>query len=153
MKEQKKNESSQQIYRVRVYKDFDFPSFSINHRNRLEDLTYNALEEVKEHAHRGEHFKCEIINILPFSLKASEELENLEKNRFTDLNFFIREVALNDTQETYGELNFDKNPNLFIKTQDDKLTVKFSLKPEIETFFINRIQTLSRLFENKTVNV
>lgn len=153
MKEQKKSDSTQQIYRVRVYKDFDFPSFSINHRNRLEDLTYNALEEVKESAHRGERFECEIINVLPFSLEASEELEKMEKNKASDLNFFIREIALNDTQEVYGELNFDKNPNLFVKVQDDKLSVRFNLKPEIETHFIKRMQILSKIAENKVVRM
>lgn len=152
MKEQKKN-NPQQIYRVRVYKDFDFPSFSINHRNRLEDLTYNALEEIRESAHRGERFECEIINVLPFSLNASEDLEKIEKNKSSDLTFFIREVALNDTQEKFGELNFDKNPSLFVKVQDDKLSVRFNLKPEIEDYFVKKIQNLSKLFENKTVRI
>lgn len=153
MKEQKKNDSTQQIYRVRVYKDFDFPSFSINHRNRLEDLTYNALEEIKEYVHRGEQMQFELINVLPFSLENAEKLEGQEKKHNFNYNFFIREIAINDTQATYGELNFEKNPDLFVKVQDDKLTVKFSLKPEIEAFFVNRIQTLHRLFENKTINV
>ncbi len=147
MKEQKKSESGQQIYRVRAYKDFDFPSFSINHRNRLEDLTYNALQELKDFAHTGENFNFEIINVMPFSLKTS--VEDTVKN--PDYNFFIREIALQETQDKFGELNFDVNPSLFIKVQDEPTIVKFNLKPEIENYFVERIQTLNRVLENKVV--
>ena len=54
MKEAKKN--NQQIYRVRVYKDFDYPSFSIDKNKRLEDISYKAMEEVKESIHNTNYF-------------------------------------------------------------------------------------------------
>ena len=149
MKEQKSNE--QQIYRVRVYKDFDFPSFSIDHRRKLEDLAYNAIEEMKESSHRGENLNVEVINVLPFSLKIPEEVIQKEKQRSGDLNFFIREVALNETQIKFGELNFDKNPSLFTKVSDKTISVRFRVNPEIEEFFVDKIQNLSMLFENKIV--
>ena len=125
MKEEKKN--SQQIYKIRVYKDFDFPSFSIDKNN--------------------EFFNFEIVNILPFSL--GNEIEEITGNM--DYDFFIKEIALESTRENFGDLDYETNPKIFEKVNKTDVSVTFNLKPEVENFFIKQVRKYASLFNSKKI--
>lgn len=145
MKEEKKN--SQQIYKIRVYKDFDFPSFSIDKNNLLSDLSFKCIEEVKENSHNNEFFNFEIVNILPFSL--GNEIEEITGNM--DYDFFIKEIALESTRENFGDLDYETNPKIFEKVNKTDVSVTFNLKPEVENFFIKQVRKYASLFNSKKI--
>ena len=145
MKEEKKN--SQQIYKIRVYKDFDFPSFSIDKNNLLSDLSFKCIEEVKENSDNNEFFNFEIVNILPFSL--GNEIEEITGNM--DYDFFIKEIALESTRENFGDLDYETNPKIFEKVNKTDVSVTFNLKPEVENFFIKQVRKYASLFNSKKI--
>lgn len=148
MKEQKNNKgTNQQIYRIRVFKDFDIPSFSVDKKNLLSDLSYRSLEEVRENFQHPEYFNFEVINVMPFTLKT----EVNETTGNADYDFFIREVALDATREKFGELNYEKNPSLFEKREETPTTVTFHLREDIELFYVKQLQRISNLLNTKRI--
>lgn len=140
----KEKSSTQQIYKVRMYRDFSFPSFSVNKNNTLEDLTYKAMEEVKENYRNERFFNFEIINVLPFTLKT--EIEEISGNM--DYDFFIKEIALEDTREKYGEIDYEKNPDIFELGTKSDTSVTYNLKPKIEDYFLERLRKHILTFGN-----
>lgn len=148
MKEEKKN-SNQQLYRVRLYKDFDFPSFSVSRDNRLEDMAYGALEEMKENYKNTGYFNLELINVLPFSLKT----EVTETTNNTNYDFLIREISLENTKEKYGSLEYKDNPKNFSVVSKSDTSVTLCLLPEIEDYFIKQIKKYTNLVKTRTVNI
>jgi len=150
MKETTKTDSKgQQIYRVRVYKDFDFPSFSINKNNRLEDVSYKALAEARENILNSneDYLNFEIINILPFSLKTKIE----DTTRNTDYDFFIREIALESLRSKYGEVSHETNPSLFVKVAESPTQVIYNLIEEAEAFYHKEVKRYTVALNNKLI--
>ena len=149
MKEQKNSKgSNQQIYRIRVFKDFDIPSFSVDKRNLLSDLSYRSLEEVRENFQHPEYFNFEVINVMPFTLKT--EINETTGN--ADYDFFIREIALDATREKFGELNYEKNPDLFEKREETATSVTFHLREDVEHFYVRQLQRISNLLNTKRIS-
>lgn len=148
MKENKKSaKSSQEIYRLRVYKDFEYPSFSIDKNNRLEDASYKALEDVRENSENPDYFKCEITHVLPFTLKSN--IEEIESS--TDYDFFIREIALENTREKFGEINYETNPSIYEAISKTDTSVTLHLIPEVEEFYITQVRKYATLIKNKKI--
>lgn len=145
MKEGKK--SNQQIYKIRLYKEFSFPSFSIDKNNTLADVTHRALEELKDNLQNPEYFQVEITNILPFTLKSDFQ----ESTGNMDYDFFVRELAINDTKERYGELDYDKNPKIFEKGNQTQSSVTYNVLPEVEDFFVKKLKKYISLFDCKKI--
>ncbi len=145
MKEKEK--SNQQIYRVRVYKDFDFPSFSINKSNRLADVSYMAMEEIRNNSQDQSYFNFEIINVLPFTLRT----QIVETTNNSDYDFFIREVALQKITSLYGEIDYEKNPDIFIKTSDTGTSVSFNLRLDIEDIYLKEVRNLTNMINIKGI--
>jgi len=151
MKEGIKNKDkskNQQIYRVRVYRNFDFPSFSVDKNNTLEDITFKAREEVRENHENPDYFKCEIINVLPFSLKT--EVEETTQN--SDYDFFIREIALESVKDKYGDISYESNPSIYEKRDESAVSVTLYLKPEIELYYLEQVRKFTNVIRNKTVH-
>ena len=147
MKEETKKNNQQHIYRVRAYRDFDYPSFSINKVNKLEDISYKALDEMKENSDTPNYFNFEIINVLPFSLRVS--VEDTTENM--DYDFFIREISLAATREKYGELNYETNPKIFEKEGETDLSVAFHILEEVENYYVNQVKKYTELIRNKKI--
>lgn len=150
MKDKEKND--QKIYRVRVYKDFDYPSFSIDKNNKLQDLSYKIIEDLHENinhnANLDTYFNFEILQVLPFSL--NHQIEETTNN--TNYDFFIREIALDILQQKYGEINYAKNPDIFEMSKKTDTEVVFTLKPEIEDHYVTMVKKMTKMINEKSVN-
>lgn len=144
---QKEEKTTQQIYRVRVYKDFDYPSFSINKLNKLEDVSFKAMEEMRENYDNPNYFNFEIINILPFSLKT----EITETTGDVDYDFFIREISLEAVREKYGEISYETNPKIFQKISETDTSVTYNLIAEVEAYYIIQIKRYTDLIRHKKI--
>jgi len=148
----KKKDNNQKLYKVRIYKDFEFPSFSINANNTMEDLYIKSLEEVNDNFSRENYFELDILQVLPFTLE--KPLPEDEDRR--DFNFFIREIALHDLEAKYGKLEYKTNPSVFDKrTRNDGTGIDpecpYKLKTEVENFFHERAQHYLNILKNKLV--
>lgn len=154
MKETKDN--NQKLYKIRIYKDFEFPSFSIDSNNKLEDLYTKSIEEVEENFHGGEegYFELEVTHILPFELKKDLQRVNTERAMY-DYNFFIREIAINDLETKYGKLDYEANPTIFDRRTRNNGEIdthsSYGLKSEIENYYIERVKHYCTVLENKMI--
>lgn len=161
--EKEATKTSQIIYNVRIYKDFQFPSFSIDKQNSLQDLFTKSLQEVSENYNNPNYFELELKQELPFSVKTIERLEQkLELQRNTDVSFLIRELCINDTETKYGVLDPSQNPKIYNyrKRQEGesgdayallKATSYPKLLPEVEEFYLNRYNHYREVLEPKIV--
>jgi hypothetical protein len=150
MKEDKKFRK-QKIYRLRIYKDFEFPSFSINKHNKLKDLSQAALETLKENSkndNMDDYFSFEIIQELPFSIREEEVIPSTGN---IDYDYIVREIALEHTKEKYGELDPQINPSLFKVSEKTSISITYNLIREIEIFYITQIQKYNTLIADKIV--
>lgn len=151
-----KDNSGQRLYRVRIYKDFDIPSFSVDENNKLSDLYTKSLEEVIENSHDNRnYFDFEILHVMPFAFKKElpKDLDNRWRN---DFNFFIREIAINDLEAKFGKLDYKINPSIFDKrTKNDGNGVDpyspYNLKTELEDYFSERVKHYISVLENKVI--
>lgn len=154
MKETKVSKQ-QHLYKVRVFKDFDFPSFSIDKENRLQDLFSKSLDEVGENFHKGErYFDFEVMHVLPFTFTREVERVNTERASY-DFNFFIREIAMNDLEAKYGKLDYDSNPTIFDRRTRNNGEIDphspFNLKADVEEYYLERVRHYCSILENKMV--
>ncbi len=153
MKETKDN--NQKLFKIRVFKDFEFPSFSIEKDNTMQDLYNKSMEELREnYNNNNNYFEYELVQVTPFVLR--KEPENLSVNWNNNFNFFIRELAINELEEKYGKIDYKTNPDIFDKrTRNHGNGVDqdspYHLKAEIEDFFSNRVNHYVNLFENKLI--
>lgn len=155
MKETKKdNITNQKLYRIRIYKDFEFPSFSINQDNTIADLLNKSMEELSENysAESYDYFDHELIQVMPFSLE--KELPKLSSRFNTNFNFAIREIAINDVEQKYGKLNYESNPSIFdkrTKSNGESIDPRspYHLKGEVEDYYSERVQHYANILENK----
>lgn len=143
--------NNQKLIKVRVYKDFEFPSFSINQDNSLEDLYHKSLEEVEDNFQEEGYFQIEIIQTLPFTLKKDQEHQKTMGHNF---GFFIREIALADLAAKYGEINYERNPEIFDRRtrNNGEGAVEdspYNLKEEVEQFYSDRVSYYLKALENK----
>lgn len=148
----KNKENGQKLYKIRLYKDFEFPSFSISPSNTLEDLYIKSLEELNDNFNRENYFSLEISQILPFTLE--KPLPKDEDRR--DFNFFVREIALYDLESRYGKLEYKTNPKVFDRrTKNDGMGVDpespYKLKVEVENYFHERVQHYFNILKNIVV--
>lgn len=150
--------NKQTIYKIRFYKDFEFPSFSIDKNNTLADLHNKSIEEVKENINNeniDSYFNTEVTSILPFEIKINIpnfQIDSIPK----DISYFIREFALADLEEKYGPLDFEKNPNIFDKRTKNKYgyiieNSPYVLKNNIENFYIERVEKYLNIYNIKSV--
>lgn len=143
---------NQKLYKIRIYKDFEFPSFSINQENTLLDLYDKSLEEVHDNLKTEDYFELEVTQTLPFTLKREEEPNKMKSS----LKFFIKEVAIRDLETKYGELDYEKNPSIYDKRTRNNgrgadADSPYYLKTEVEDYFSMKVNYYSEIFLNRNI--
>jgi hypothetical protein len=149
-------DNNQKLYKVRIYKDFEFPSFSIDQNNKLQDLCLKSLEEVEENFHKDDdYFEIEVVQELPFVF--NKEVGRIDDNRIRfDINFFIREIAINDLEAKFGKLDYKSNPDIFDRrTRNDGTGIDenspYHLKEEVDKYYGERVKHYCAVIENKLI--
>lgn len=146
----KKKESKQKIYRVVLSKSFEYPSCIVSESNTLQDLHSRAVEDFLAKASSGNYnesdFDIKLESVLPFKIrkKTDEEEEDITARR--SLNAIIKELAEHDTAEQFGELDFEKNPDIFDYEPEERNSSgdvireeEIYLMSEVEEFFNSRM--------------
>lgn len=134
-----KKHNNQSIYKIKIYKEFEFPSFSIDSNNKLSDLYVKSLENINENLNTENYFEVVIENILPFKFQD----KTIEKGEINNTNFLIKEFCIADTEEKYGKLNMDLNPNIFTSTG--------TLIKEVENFYLSRNNFYNKIATEKLI--
>lgn len=131
-------ETPQILYNIRVYKDFQFPSFCIDKNNHLSDLYTKSLQELAENFQTEGYFNLEIKQKLPFSIKTLEGLQNPGPiNGPIDVNFLVNELALKETESKYGVFDYKKNPSIYQNVEKGSPYTP-NILPEVEKYFVDR---------------
>lgn len=143
--------TNQKMYKVRLFRDFEFPAFSVNNSNVLEDLTYKSLDEVGENFQQENYFQIEVDQDLPFIL--NKKLAKI-KGGNRHANFIVKEISLIETELKFGELDYVKNPHLFQVSEEfgDNLVesgIKLYVTDEIEQFFTSKVNLYSKSLQTK----
>jgi hypothetical protein len=132
-------DSTQKIYKVRIYKDFYFPSFSVNKNAPLGELTLNAIDEIKENFEDEGYFEAEVLDILPFNFREEAAIPELKIGTGT----LIRELAFSIMEQKYGKLDPTVNKDLFEEINDLRgdMRIQFYLRGDIEKEYSKLLNT------------
>jgi len=153
MKETK--DSSQKLYKIRIFKDFEFPSFSISADNTLYDLYVQSLDELRENFNGENYFELEVKQILPFKFtREVEEEERGEPGVIKDYRFLIKEIAIRDVEDKFGKLDYNSNPSIFDRrTRNDgsglDIHSPYYPKVEVDAYYSERVKHYYEIIENK----
>lgn len=140
----KNKKTDQKLYKYRIYRDFEMPSFAIDN----EDIDYNLMDqayrEVLENSKNRDYFQGEIVDVIPFTTNKYPNMLN-EKFNYSKL---VKALTLDEIQKEYGELDFDKNPDLFEREEKDGFRVTFNLKDEIQDKMYDLNQKYNQIAKN-----
>lgn len=147
---------SQVLYKVRVYKDFEFPSFSIDKNQHIADLYSKSLEEVSENFDKDEnYFQMELTQIVPFSIKEIQKKEEEMRGRKVgvDYNLLIGILSTGAFEKKYGVINYETNPDIYDQKIKNNGSIDgyapYALKPEVERYYLDTYKYYSNLIRNK----
>lgn len=140
----KEKKTNQKLYKYRIYKDFEMPSFAIDNGDIDYNLMDQAYKEVQENSKNRDYFQGEIIDVVPFT---TNKYPNMLKEKF-NYSKLVKALTLEEIQKEYGELDFDKNPDLFEREEKDGFRVTFNLKDEIQDKMYDLNQKYNQIAKN-----
>ena len=140
----KEKKTNQKLYKYRIYKDFEMPSFAIDSGDIDYNLMDQAYKEVQENSKNRDYFQGEIIDVVPFT---TNKYPNMLKEKF-NYSKLVKALTLEEIQKEYGELDFDKNPDLFEREEKDGFRVTFNLKDEIQDKMYDLNQKYNQIAKN-----
>lgn len=140
----KEKKTNQKLYKYRIYKDFEMPSFAIDNGDIDYNLMDQAYKEVQENSKNRDYFQGEIIDVVPFT---TNKYPNMLKEKF-NYSKLVKALILEEIQKEYGELDFDKNPDLFEREEKDGFRVTFNLKDEIQDKMYDLNQKYNQIAKN-----
>lgn len=122
-KVKKKKKTSQTIYKIVISKTFSYPSCVIRESHKMQDLYTKAIEDLNEELSqkKGKVFDIEVESELPYKLKSKNIPETLEVAPLREgitAGEAIRAIVMSLVVEEYGELDHEKNPDLFTFEED-----------------------------------
>lgn len=140
----KEKKTNQKLYKYRIYKDFEMPSFAIDSGDIDYNLMDQAYREVWENSKNRDYFQGEIVDVIPFT---TNKYPNMLKEKF-NYSKLVKALTLEEIQKEYGELDFDKNPDLFEREEKDGFRVTFNLKDEIQDKMYDLNQKYNQIAKN-----
>ena len=140
----KEKKTNQKLYKYRIYKDFEMPSFAIDNGDIDYNLMDQAYKEVQENSKNRDYFQGEIVDVVPFT---TNKYPNMLKEKF-NYSKLVKALTLEEIQKEYGELDFDKNPDLFEREEKDGFRVTFNLKDEIQDKMYDLNQKYNQIAKN-----